>query len=90
MSLKLDPAFDKDVQDYLGAQFGTNAHVSDLGYSDDILPLNNYNKEMHGVREEFHRHVAGVGMHVNASKPKAFALNEQYQVDLLDDEPRSS
>ncbi len=87
MFLRLDPAFDKDVQDCLGVQVGTNAHVSDLVYADDILPLNNYNTEMHSVREEFHRHVAGVGMRLNVSKPKAFALNEQYQADLLDDEP---
>ncbi len=87
MFLRLDPAFDKDVQDCLGVQVGTNAHVSDLVYADDIVPLNNYNTEMHGVREELYRPVAGVGMHVNVPNPKAFVLNEQYHVDLLDSEP---
>ncbi len=68
-----------DMQDYLGGPVGTNAHVSDLVYADDIVPLNNCKKEMQGMLKAVHRHVATIGMCVHVTKAKPFVLNDQYQ-----------
>ncbi len=56
------------LQDYPGVQVGATVHVSDLAYADDIVILSSSNSEMQGLLDAVNRHVAAVGMRINASK----------------------
>ncbi len=78
------------LQDYPGVQVGTNAHVFDLAYADDIVILNSSDREMQGLLAAVNRRADVVGMFINASKTKVMSVlipGEQRQAILLDDEP---
>ncbi len=53
-----------------GVHVGTNVHVTDLAYADDIVILSSCYSEMQGLLEAVNRHAAAVGMRINASKTK--------------------
>ncbi len=61
------------LQNYPGVQVGANVHVSDLAYADDIVVLTSSYSEMQGLLETVKRHVAAVGMCINASKTKVLS-----------------
>ncbi len=69
----------------LRVKVGTNVHVSDLAYADDIvLPANNY-RGMQNLLE-----TVNISMHINASKTKVMSAlipGEQHQAVLLEGEP---
>ncbi len=74
---------------YPRVQVGSNLHVSDHAYADDIVTLSSSYSEMQGILEAVKRHAATVGARSNASKTKVMpALNpgEQRQTVLLDGE----
>ncbi len=54
------------LQDYPGVQVGANVHVSNLAYANDIVILSSSYSEMQGLLEVFYRHIAAVGMRINA------------------------
>ncbi len=78
------------LQDFSGVQVGANVHASDLAYADDIVIHSSSYSEMQGLLEAVNRHVAAVGLRINASKTKvmpAVIHSEQRQTILLEDEP---
>ncbi len=78
------------LQDYPGVQVGANVHVSDLAYADNIVLLSSSYSEIQGLLEALNRHVAAIGMRINASKTKVMSAlipGEQRRAVLFDDEP---
>ncbi len=47
--------------------------MSDFAYADDIVLLSSSYSEMQGLLEAVNRHVAAVGMRINASKTKVMS-----------------
>ncbi len=47
----IDWVLGQTLQGYSGVQVSTNTHVSDLGYADDIVLLNNSYREMQGLQQ---------------------------------------
>ncbi len=73
---KINWILHQSLQDYPGVQVGASVHVSDLAYADDIVILSSSYREMQVLLEAVNRHVAALGMHINASKTKVMsALN---------------
>ncbi len=60
--------------------------MSDLAYADDNVILSGSQRELQGLLEAINRHVAAVGMRINASKTKLMSTlipGEQHQAVLL-------
>ncbi len=47
-----------------------NVHVSDFGYTNDIVIWSNSYREMQGLLDAVNRHAAAVDRRINASKTK--------------------
>ncbi len=61
-----------------------------LVYADEIVILSSSYSEMKGLLEALNRHVAAIGMRINASKTKvmsAIISDEEREAVLLDGEP---
>ncbi len=81
---------DQALHGYPGVQVGTNVHVPDLAYANDVVLLSYSYMGMQGLLEAVNRHAAAVGMRIEALKTKmTSALNpgEQRPAVLLDGAP---
>ncbi len=78
------------LQRYQGVQVGTSVHVSGFAYANEIVLFSGSYMDMQGLFEAVNRHVAAVGMRINALKTKVMSAiipDEQRQTVLLDGEP---
>ncbi len=78
---------DSSAYRHSGIQVGTNVHVSDLTYADDIVILSSSFNVMQGLLDAVHRHAAVVGMRITASKTKVMSALIHGEQCLLDGEP---